>query len=246
MPRLTGRTKSLVMASAAASAFVATVFLTLQPSGQPLAVKTVQRMATTSTVAPIATTTTTLAPPVPTTAPPAPATTVVTAAVPATPRVTAAPRVAAASTPALSLQERGELALGLISFPVAATRYTMVFAGHLDGILGITDNSNRTITIYIRNGQSTSSIARVIAHEIGHAVDFGLLTWAKRAEYMSIRGLTADSWYPCNLCEDYASPAGDFAEVFAYWQLGPGDFRSMMSGEPSPEQLAALVHILSP
>lgn len=146
----------------------------------------------------------------------------------------------------MSIQERGELALSQINYPIAATKYSVVFEGHLDGILGVTDNSNNTITIYVRDGQTTASIARVIAHELGHAVDFSLLNWAERANYVSIRGLPTDTWYPCNMCEDYASPAGDFAEVFAYWLLGPGDFRSMMAGEPSLDQLNALVPIFSP
>ena len=50
-------------------------------------------------------------------------------------------------------------------------------------------------------------------------------------------------WFGCDECSDYATPAGDFAEVFEYWLLGPGDFRSQMGPPPSSEQLELLSHL---
>lgn len=56
-----------------------------------------------------------------------------------------------------------------------------------------------------------------------------------------MRGLSpSSSWWPCNRCTDFSSPAGDFAEVFATWLVGPADFRGHLKGPPSARELQAL------
>jgi hypothetical protein len=178
--------------------------------------------------------------PTTTTAGPPPATTVVAA--PEAPVAT----TTTTTTAALSLSERGAQALALIDYPWQQTGYTIVFAGPRAGLLGLSSTSDRTVTVFIRTSQPSAAIARVLAHEIGHAVDFAFTTSAEREEYRLLRGLGTTPWYPdCGECSDYAYPAGDFAEVFTYWLLGPGAFRSTIGAVPTAAQLPQLAAIFA-
>jgi hypothetical protein len=133
---------------------------------------------------------------------------------------------------------RGRAALAALGFPTERLGYAIVFRPSRGGLLGLADEGTRTITVYVRHGQSERSLRVTIAHEIGHVVDYLTRTDAKHRAYLQARGLRTDTpWYPCNGCSDYASPAGDFAEVFALWLAGPGDFRSRMAGPPTRSQL---------
>jgi hypothetical protein len=67
------------------------------------------------------------------------------------------------------------------------------------------------------------------------------MTDAARAAWMAARGMPADTpWYGCNACTDFATPAGDFAEVYAQWQTGASSNRSQLAPAPSSGQLADL------
>jgi hypothetical protein len=62
-----------------------------------------------------------------------------------------------------------------------------------------------------------------------------------RAAYQAARGIPASTpWYGCSGCTDFATPAGDFAEVYAQWVRGSADNRSELAGDPGPAELAAL------
>lgn len=176
--------------------------------------------ATTSTTSPpITTTTTTTTAPPPTTVPaPAPD----------------------------SLESRRAAALALLDYPWEATGYSIVFAPAKQGYLGLTVRDTRTITVHVRDGQTPTQLAHVVAHELGHAVDHAFLDDAERARYREIRGVGSNGWYPCDACTDSSSIAGDFAEVFEAWLLGPSDFGSRMGPPPTAEQLAALTPLFLP
>jgi hypothetical protein len=187
-----------------------------------------------------------LTPPPPTTVPPAPGaagpTTTVTTARPAR----NAPRATTTTTATGTVESRGAAALALINYPWQRAGYSMVFTGANPNLLGLTEPSKKRITIYLRPNQSTSDVARIIGHEIGHAVDFTMTTDAERADYRRIRSLDNRAWYPaCGACPDYASPVGDWAETFAYWLLGDGSFNSQLAPKPTPVQLAALTPIFT-
>jgi hypothetical protein len=148
--------------------------------------------------------------------------------------------------PTGTVEERGAAALALITYPWPRTGYSIVFTGPNDGLLGLTDPNSKRTTIYIRSTQSIKDIARVLAHEIGHTVDFTMTTDAERAEYRRIRGLDNRAWYPnCNGCSDYSSPVGDWAETFAYWLLGDGSFASQLAPKPTAAQLTALTPLFT-
>jgi hypothetical protein len=150
-------------------------------------------------------------------------------------------RVPAASGPAA----RGRAALAALDYDWRALGYRVVFAGYTGGELGSANRRTRTITIRVRPSQSELSLRTTIAHELGHALDFEHGTSERRDAYRRIRGLPGGTpWFPCSGCDDFRSPAGDFAEVFATWLVGPGDFRSRLKGRPSEQDLRRLDGLL--
>ncbi|HVE97998.1 MAG TPA: hypothetical protein VNA12_02335 [Mycobacteriales bacterium] len=188
------------------------------------------------------------------TAPP-PARPVVAAARPAAaPRLAARPAApAAAPRPALRSprrvdrfapgwqQRNGEAALRLISYRWRELGWGISFHPARRGILGIAYEPDRHIYIFVRRDQSIPELAFTIAHEIGHAYDFDLGTGESRHRWRALRGIDRDvPWTGCEGCADLATPAGDFAEVFALWQVGPVDFRSRMAPMPDAEALRTL------
>ena len=183
-----------------------------------------------------------------TTPPPTPPPTVVTAPRVTAPPTTAKPRVVVAATPPLFVEQRGQQALALLNYPWERLGYRIEFQGPRTGLLGVTDSSTKLITVFVRDRHTVAQIARTLAHELGHALDFSQTTVYEAKQYLAIRGLPFDiaDWYPCNACTDFSSPAGDFAETFASYLLGPGDFRSEIGPAPSADQLAALGAIFSP
>lgn len=113
------------------------------------------------------------------------------------------------------------------------------------GLLGVADGGTKTVTVYVRDGRPTRLVAADYAHEVGHAVDFTYGTDDRRAQWMDIRGYGQQTWFGCNMCTDYQTPAGDFAEVFAYWRVG-SVWRSQMAGPPDQAQLQRLVPLMHP
>lgn len=150
--------------------------------------------------------------------------------------------------PAPALEERAYAALGGLDYPWQELGYDIRFQAYDDGgLIGLTDPHARTITVFVREQQSDHSLRVTIAHEIAHALDFETGNDAQRRGYLERRDLAASTpWFPCARCSDYASGAGDWAEVFAYWLAGPGDFRSELAGPPSGETLEQLVPLFAP
>ncbi|MBV9936217.1 MAG: hypothetical protein JO367_18120, partial [Actinobacteria bacterium] len=146
-----------------------------------------------------------------------------------------------------SPEEVGQAALARLTYPWAATGYTIVFEGPRAGLFGLTKADERRIEIYVRPGENPDLLAHVVAHEIGHAVDKTFGTPARRGEWLTIRGLSPSSgWFTCNRCTDFDTPAGDFAETFAQWQLGLNDFRSRVAPMPDAAMMARLVPLFAP
>ena len=161
---------------------------------------------------------------------------------------------AASSTPARAVVAkrvtespiaRGQRIYAALHYDVTRLGYRIVIRPSVNGLLGLTDATARTITVYVRSSESDLVVAHSIAHEIGHALDFTRGSAAKHTLYLTIRHLAAQRWFGCNDCTDYATPAGDWAEVFAQWLAGPGDFRSRMAGAPSAAQLTLLTPLFS-
>ena len=137
--------------------------------------------------------------------------------------------------------ERGRQALTLLQYPWQKLDYTIKFEPARSGYLALTHRDERLIEVFVRRDETASVIARIVAHELGHAVDLTYNTEDDRSRYKSIRGIGAsEPWFGCDSCTDFRTPAGDFAEVFAWHLVRPPDFRSRMAPPPSDEQLREL------
>jgi hypothetical protein len=95
--------------------------------------------------------------------------------------------------------------------------------------------------VYARASDPVDQTAFDVAHEVAHAFDFSRGTWADRERWQAARGLDpALAWFGCNACADLATPAGDFAESFAAWQVPGGDFASTLGPPPDDSQRALI------
>lgn len=136
---------------------------------------------------------------------------------------------------------RGAEALELIGYRWQDLGWGISFHPARDGLLGLAHEPDRHIYVFVRRGQSVRSLAFTVAHEIGHAYDFTHGTRESHNRWRELRGIDRDvPWAGCSGCGDLETPAGDFAEVFAVWQVGPVDFRSRMAPLPSGERLRVL------
>lgn len=124
-----------------------------------------------------------------------------------------------------------------------APGWTITWAGSRPDIRGIADPNTRTITIYLRDGLSAANMAYVLAHELGHAVNYARFP-SGSAEWMAARGLTGP-WYN-GTYGDTATPAGDWAEAFAWTVTGgaTGEWYSQLGPPPDAAQ-QALVRALT-
>ena len=141
-------------------------------------------------------------------------------------------------------QRRGQAALDSLRAGAASrTGFRIEFTGARKGYLGLTHLNERRIEMFVRDcGAQTDELLRhVMAHELGHAYDTVRNNATIRAAWMATRGIPATTpWYGCSGCTDFATPAGDFAEVYAQWARGASTNRSQLAGDVAPGQLAAL------
>jgi hypothetical protein len=138
-------------------------------------------------------------------------------------------------------QVREKAALALIPFPWRQLQYDIVFMAPRHGIRGMTIPDEHRIEIYARPGDDARLLAYDIAHELGHAIDMTFNTAPARKRWMKVRGIDpATPWFGCSECSDFNTPAGDFAETFALFLLGPGHFSGLIAPPPAVAQIPAL------
>lgn len=164
-------------------------------------------------------------------------TTTTTAAPQPTTPATQAPRTAA--------ERRGHAALAQISYDWQAIlpQWTFIFSSGRSGVLGYTYVDRQTIEIFVRDSMSDALLAHVVAHELGHAVDVTLNSGDDRRRWQEARGISTARWWPGNGVSDFSTGAGDFAESFAAWQVGNGNFRSNLAGPPNSSQRSLLAEL---
>ena len=111
----------------------------------------------------------------------------------------------------------GEAAEALITYPFRThlTDWTISYEGPRDGYRGNTNTVTRTITVYVGPTDTPFDVAGVLAHEIGHAFDVLYLDDDIRRQWIDLRGIAEDDWWPESGGNDFAIGAGDFAEAVA-------------------------------
>jgi hypothetical protein len=148
----------------------------------------------------------------------------------AKPNTAAKPKTAPRA--ALTYTALGRRALALVTYR-NRLGYRILFAPGRPGIRAKTDKAHRTITIYVRLTDTPQRIAHDIAHELGHAFDARYLGPRARHAYVVLRGRPYAAWLPRHAGSDYASAAGDFAEVFALCHAPSREFRSTFARKPA-------------
>jgi hypothetical protein len=139
-------------------------------------------------------------------------------------------------------QRRGQAALGSLLHPVP-NGVTLTFLPGGGALKGMTYYDRHHVDVFVGSctGESDALLRHVVAHEMGHAWDSLHMSDSLRADYLAARGIPAGTpWFGCNGCQDFATPAGDFAETYAQWQRGASDSRSRMAAPATAAQLADL------
>lgn len=146
------------------------------------------------------------------------------------------------------VEELGRGALAEIDYPWASRlpQWSIEFKRGNTDVAGYTWSRQERIEVFVRPGDDMATVARVLAHELGHAIDVAHNNASERRQWMDQRGAADDSpWWPYNGAADFDTGAGDFAEVFTAWQLGIDDFRSRLAGPPTADDLQLLERLAS-
>jgi hypothetical protein len=153
------------------------------------------------------------------------------------------PVARAAAAPVAPVDERTQRAT--LRRALALVRYEkdlghrIVLAPPRAGVRADTNTGTRTITIFLHPPDAPHRVAHDIAHELGHLWDAGHLDDQGRRGYLRGRGVAGAAWWPDSETADYATGAGDFAEVFARCHAAGPEFRSRLA-PPPPDACAAL------
>ncbi len=178
----------------------------------------------------------------------APATTTPASTAPATTRQVGS-RAGSPSTsdPMLAPADLGDAAEALLPFDWQAVLpgWEIIYTSSDPDYRGLTYPYERRIEMYVRASDTPASLAGVLAHEIGHAIDVTHFSDSQRARWMSERGIGDADWWPSAYASDFETGAGDFAEAFAYWAVGDPN-SSRIAGVPDGPQLDLLGELLHP
>ncbi len=119
------------------------------------------------------------------------------------------------------LQERGNEALSRITYDWASLGFRIEFLPPKRGFRGLTYPYEGRIEVFVSDDLSIDELAHVLAHEIGHAVDVRLNSPDDRRRWLEARGVAPSTlWWAGPAASDFSSGSGDFAECFAWWQVG--------------------------
>jgi hypothetical protein len=156
----------------------------------------------------------------------------------APPPPTDAPRPA----PSFADQARGLLPAGIDR---RLPGWTVQWQGSRTGYLAATYPASHSIVVYVRPGRSAALTAYDLAHEYGHALDVTYLNDGLRGQWGRRRGYDASRWFGCDMCDDFATPSGDWAESVAVCLTGNrGTFRSRLAGVPGPADCAWIASVV--
>ena len=121
-------------------------------------------------------------------------------------------------------------AMRLVDVDPAALGVRVRLAGARSGVRATADTVARVVTLHVRR-EPAHRLAHDLAHELGHVVDRDRLTTATRERWLRARGARAP--WSSGTASDYASGAGDFAEVYAACHAASPEFRSKLAPAPA-------------
>lgn len=122
--------------------------------------------------------------------------------------------------------------------------WTVEVHGAVDRYRGLTFADEKRIEVFVRSDDSPETLAGVIAHEVGHALDITFLSDEQRIEWMNARGIETQWWVGDGL-NDFAAGQGDFAEAFATYLVGDAN-DSVAAGPLTDQQLIMMEHLVNP
>ena len=140
-------------------------------------------------------------------------------------------------------ERRGQAALERLRRPADARAVEVRFLPARSDVLGLAHLKEGRLELFVRSceRQSDALVLHVLAHELGHLRDVSRLDDDQRAQWKAARGIPAETpWFGCDGCTDFATPAGDFAEVYAQWQRGARSSRSQLAPAASAAELDRL------
>jgi len=105
-----------------------------------------------------------------------------------------------------------------------------------DRFRGLTYPYEKSIDMFVRDSDTAQSLAGILAHELGHAIDVEHFDDGDRNQWRDSRGIGDAPWWPDAYARDFQTGAGDFAESFAYWAVDDPS-SSEIGGAPNAEQL---------
>lgn len=108
---------------------------------------------------------------------------------------------------------------------------------------GLTYPYDKSIDLFVRDNDTPESLAGILAHEVGHAIDVTHLNDAQRQEWSETRSIENSQWWPDAYASDFETGAGDFAESFAFWAVQDPS-SSKIAHTPTTSQLVALESLL--
>jgi hypothetical protein len=122
--------------------------------------------------------------------------------------------------------------------------WSIAFLPERAGLRGLTIVDDRRIEIFVRDNDTPQTLARIVAHELGHAVDVELNSHADRERWRAARRVGPEvSWWPGNGESDFDTLAGDFAEAVATLLTGSVS-QSRVAPPPGPAELALLSELV--
>jgi hypothetical protein len=134
--------------------------------------------------------------------------------------------------------QRVSAARQLLQHQDSLPQVTLVTAGPRQGLLGDSNASARTLTLYVRDcaDEPTLQLASVWAYEAGQFIPVQLWDAAKKSKWAQLRGSGALSYNELKV---------DAASVYAYWQTGSVRYWQSPVPPPSSSELSRLLPYLT-
>ena len=140
----------------------------------------------------------------------------------------------------------GAAAEALLPFEwqTALPGWSIIYSDANEDFRGLTYPYDSTIELYVRDGDTAESLAGILAHEIGHAIDVTHFDDEMRRTWSETRNIESAQWWPDAYASDFETGAGDFAEAFAVWAVNDPS-SSRVAHQPTSSQIRVLQSLIA-